>query len=76
MIMAYGLGALAGPPLGGVAMDMRNPQGLPWLFVAAVRRVAGGRLTARTHSPGVGDAKLRCASDAVHIRTAKPCIGC
>jgi len=33
MIIAYGLGALAGPALGGVAMDIRNPQGLPWLFV-------------------------------------------
>jgi MFS family permease len=34
MIMAYGLGALVGAPLGGVAMDLRNPQGLLWLFVA------------------------------------------
>ena len=34
MITAYGLGALLGPPLGGAAMDIRNPQGLPWLFVA------------------------------------------
>jgi MFS family permease len=34
IIMAYGLGALTGPPLGGAAMDIRNPQGLPWLFVA------------------------------------------
>ncbi|HEX4172156.1 MAG TPA: MFS transporter [Acetobacteraceae bacterium] len=33
IIMAYGLGALTGPPLGGAAMDIRNPQGLPWLFV-------------------------------------------
>lgn len=33
IIIAYGLGALAGPPLGGAAMDIRNPQGLPWLFV-------------------------------------------
>ncbi len=29
MIMAYGLGALLGPPLGGMAMDVWNPQGLP-----------------------------------------------
>jgi MFS family permease len=29
MIMAYGLGALLGPPLGGAAMDAWNPQGLP-----------------------------------------------
>jgi MFS family permease len=34
IIMAYGLGALVGPPLGGAAMDVRNPQGLLWLFVA------------------------------------------
>ena len=33
MIVAYGLGALMGPPLGGAAMDLRNPQGLLWLFV-------------------------------------------
>lgn len=32
IIMAYGLGALVGPPLGGAAMDLRNPQGLPWLL--------------------------------------------
>ncbi|HLJ04636.1 MAG TPA: MFS transporter [Acetobacteraceae bacterium] len=35
IIMAYGLGALVGPALGGVAMDIRDPQGLLWLFVAA-----------------------------------------
>jgi MFS family permease len=33
MIVAYGLGGLAGPPVGGAAMDIRNPQGLLWLFV-------------------------------------------
>jgi len=33
MIVAYGLGALVGPGLGGVAMDLHNPQGLLWLFV-------------------------------------------
>ena len=33
VIIAYGLGALAGPPIGGAAMDIRNPQGLLWLFV-------------------------------------------
>jgi MFS family permease len=32
MIIAYGLGALAGPALGGLAMDVWNPQGLFWLF--------------------------------------------
>ena len=34
MIIAYGIGALVGPALGGAAMEMRNPQGLLWLFVA------------------------------------------
>ena len=33
MIIAYGLGAIVGPPLGGLAMDISNPQGLLWLFV-------------------------------------------
>jgi MFS family permease len=33
IIMAYGLGALIGPALGGAAMDIRDPQGLLWLFV-------------------------------------------
>jgi MFS family permease len=33
MIVAYGLGALMGPPAGGAAMDALDPQGLLWLFV-------------------------------------------
>jgi MFS family permease len=33
MIIAYGLGGLVGPAMGGAAMDILNPQGLPWLFV-------------------------------------------
>jgi MFS family permease len=33
MITAYGLGALAGPALGGAAMDGWNPNGLFGLFV-------------------------------------------
>ena len=32
MIIAYGCGALGGPPLGGVAVDLWNPRGLLWLF--------------------------------------------
>jgi MFS family permease len=32
MIIAYGLGALVGPALGGAAMDLRDPQGLFWFF--------------------------------------------
>lgn len=34
VISAYGVGSLAGPVLGGVAMDVWNPQGLPALFIA------------------------------------------
>lgn len=33
IIMAYGFGALLGPPLGGAAMDLWNPQGLLGFFV-------------------------------------------
>jgi MFS family permease len=33
MVVAYGVGALLGPPLGGVAMVIDDPQGLLWLFV-------------------------------------------
>lgn len=33
IIMAYGLGALLGPPLGGAAMDIWNPRGLLGFFV-------------------------------------------
>ena len=32
IIMSYGLGAFIGPVLGGAAMDIRDPQGLLWLF--------------------------------------------
>lgn len=32
MVIAYGVGGLVGPALGGVAMTFRNPQGLFWLF--------------------------------------------
>jgi len=34
-VFAYGLGSLAGPPLGGVAMDAVNPQGLLYAASAA-----------------------------------------
>lgn len=33
VISAYGFGSLAGPVLGGAAMDVWNPQGLPALFL-------------------------------------------
>jgi MFS family permease len=33
IIIAYGLGAMLGPGLGGLAMDLHNPQGLFWFFV-------------------------------------------
>ena len=34
IIMAYGLGALVGPGLGGAAMDLAGPRGLFWFFAA------------------------------------------
>jgi predicted MFS family arabinose efflux permease len=34
MIVAYGIGSLLGPTLGGSAMDAWNPNGLLALFVA------------------------------------------
>jgi MFS family permease len=46
MIIAYGLGALVGPPLGGIAMDIRNPQGLFWLFVILFSALVAALLTA------------------------------
>jgi MFS family permease len=33
MIMSYGLGGLVGPVLGGAAIDLRNPEGLPALLL-------------------------------------------
>jgi len=33
IIIAYGVGALVGPGLGGAAMDLLDPQGLLWFFV-------------------------------------------
>jgi MFS family permease len=54
MIIAYGGGALAGPALGGVAMDIWNPQGLPWLFavVFGVLLAATGLTANRPPRPG------------------------
>jgi MFS family permease len=54
MIIAYGVGALAGPALGGVAMDIWNPQGLPWLFavVFGVLLAATGLTANRPPRPG------------------------
>jgi MFS family permease len=34
IVMSYGLGGLAGPALGGAAMDLWNPHGLPALLLA------------------------------------------
>ena len=46
MVIAYGCGALVGPALGGVAMEIRNPQGLLWLFALLfVCLLAATRLT-------------------------------
>jgi MFS family permease len=42
MIIAYGLGGLIGPPLGGAAMDLANPDGLLWLFVMLFAALLSG----------------------------------
>jgi MFS family permease len=44
MIMAYGLGSLAGPPLGGIAIDTLGPAGLPQLFVLLFGLLLGASL--------------------------------
>ena len=53
MILAYGLGGLAGPALGGAAMDLNGPQGLPWLFAglfAGLLAVAWSAASVRRHA--------------------------
>ena len=36
LLLLYGLGALTGPLLGGLAMDVAGPVGLPWLSAATL----------------------------------------
>lgn len=53
VIMAYGFGALLGPPLGGAAMDIWNPQGLLGFFVLVFAVFLPTTLLARRlSSPG------------------------
>ena len=47
IIMAYGLGAMLGPPLGGAAMDFWNPQGLLGFFVLLFAAFLPATLLAR-----------------------------
>jgi MFS family permease len=55
IIIAYGLGALLGPPLGGAAMDIWNPQGLLGFFVLLFAAFLPATLLAsRLSSPGDG----------------------
>ena len=53
--MVYGLGALSGPVLGGLAMDAVGPVGLPVLSAAAVAALLGlfglYRMTRRSAPP-------------------------
>jgi predicted MFS family arabinose efflux permease len=51
--MAYGFGALLGPPLGGAAMDVWNPQGLLGFFVLLFAMFLPATLMAR--NSGVGE---------------------
>lgn len=48
MITAYGLGAIAGPALGGAAMDAAGPSGLPGLFVGMFALFIAATLAARS----------------------------
>lgn len=50
IIIAYGLGALVGPPLGGAAMDIRDPQGLLWLFAALFAAFLAALLISRARA--------------------------
>jgi MFS family permease len=52
MIIAYGLGAFAGPALGGLAMDVWQQQGLFWLFAL----LFAGMLIVVSQRVGVGKA--------------------
>ncbi len=55
IVMAYGLGSLTGPTLGGAAMDLWNPQGLLGFFVAlfaAFLAVAAGVRDGKPAKPG------------------------
>ena len=56
MIIAYGLGGLVGPPVGGAAMDVRNPQGLLWLFVLLFAGLLAG--TWRAFGRGRGSFRM------------------
>ncbi|HXZ00497.1 MAG TPA: MFS transporter [Stellaceae bacterium] len=47
LIIAYGLGSLLGPSLGGIAMDLWNPQGLPAAFALLFALFLAATLFAR-----------------------------
>lgn len=47
IVIGYGLGALTGPPLGGAALDMWNPQGLPALLALLFTLLAATSLARR-----------------------------
>jgi MFS family permease len=47
IVTAYGLGGLIGPALGGAAMMLRDPQGLPMLFVLLFALLLGLTMTQR-----------------------------
>ena len=54
IVIAYGLGALTGPPIGGAAMDIRNPQGLLWVFVLLFAGLLMGTTVITDRSPPPG----------------------
>jgi MFS family permease len=56
MIIAYGCGALVGPALGGVAMELRSPQGLPWLLALVFACLLAATRITRGQPPRTGSA--------------------
>jgi MFS family permease len=51
MIMSYGLGGLIGPVMGGAAMDLRNPEGLPALLFVLFALFLAATLLRRDRPP-------------------------
>ena len=53
IVIAYGIGALGGPTLGGAAMDIEDPQGLLWLFALLFAGLLATTLRGLSHRAAV-----------------------
>ncbi len=51
LIIAYGVGSLLGPSLGGIAMDLWNPEGLPAAFALLFALFLAATLLGRSRAP-------------------------